>query len=158
MDLIVKLYDLKNSVQSEQISEKYCVRFFRPLTCNRQDVLQFIKQNFSLQWSSESETAFSHFPISIWLAVNTKDEIVGFAAYEATGKAFFGPTGVREDYRKMGIGKVLLFKSLFGLKEMGYQYAIIGGVSEDVFSFYNNCVGAEKIAGSEIGIYKDILK
>ncbi|NMA64669.1 MAG: GNAT family N-acetyltransferase [Clostridiaceae bacterium] len=82
--------------------------------------------------------------------------IVGFACYETTCKAFFGPIGVSDNCRGLKIGKALLISALQGLKEMGYAYAIIGG-PEDAVGFYEKTVNAIIIPGSVPGIYKDII-
>ena len=42
-------------------------------------------------------------------------------------QGFFGPTGVEQTERGNGIGKALLMESLWGLRELGYVYGIIGG-------------------------------
>lgn len=81
---------------------------------------------------------------------------MGFACYESTAKNFFGPTGTLESERGKGIGKVLLIKSLESLRELGYVYAIIGGVGPA--EFYEKAVGAKIIDGSEISIYQHLLK
>ena len=58
--------------------------------------------------------------------------------------------------RNQGIGKVLLIKSLQGLKNLGYTYGIIGGVGPA--AFYEKAVAAKIIEGSEISIYQNMLK
>lgn len=61
-----------------------------------------------------------------------------------------------ETERGKGIGKVLLVKSLESLREMGYAYAIIGGVGPA--EFYEKAVRAKTIEGSEINIYQNLLR
>ena len=82
--------------------------------------------------------------------------VVGFAGYECTRRAFFGPTGVAEAERSRGVGKALLIESLWGLRELGYVYGIIGGAGP--IEFYQQTVGATIIPDSEPGIYADLLK
>jgi predicted N-acetyltransferase YhbS len=77
--------------------------------------------------------------------------IVGFAAYECTRRGFFGPTGVVPDERRRGTGGALLFRCLESMREMGYAYAIIGGVGPQ--RFYEKLCGAFVIPGSEVGVY-----
>ena len=55
-----------------------------------------------------------------------------------------------------GIGKALLLASLWGLREMGYVYGIIGAAGP--VDFYQKTVGAIIIPDSEPGIYVDLLK
>jgi len=82
--------------------------------------------------------------------------VIGFAGHECTRKAFFGPTGVAEDERGRGIGTALLIASLWGLRELGYVYAVIGNAGP--VDFYERAIGAIVIPDSEPGIYVDLLK
>jgi len=118
-------------------------------------VTTFVAENFSPAWADEITVGFSHKPVTIYLAT-IENKIVGFAAYECTRRGFFGPTGVLERARGMGIGKALLISALQGLKEMGYVYAVIGGAGP--VRFYQQAVGAIVIPDSEPGIYTDLLK
>jgi GNAT superfamily N-acetyltransferase len=93
--------------------------------------------------------------VTIYLAT-IEHQIVGFAAYECTRRCFFGPTGVLERSRGLGIGKALLIAGLQGLKDMGYVYAVIGAAGP--VRFYQQAVGAIVIPESEPGIYTDLLK
>ena len=79
------------------------------------------------------------------------DAVVGFAAYEATSRGYFGPTGVLESERGKGIGKELLVRSMIGLRELGYAYAIIGAAGPT--DFYEKTLGAIPIPGSTPGVY-----
>jgi hypothetical protein len=115
----------------------------------------FIEENFSIGWADEVSVGFVHKPVSVYIATIDRN-IVGFAAYECTRKAFFGPTGVSENARGRGIGKALLFASLWGLRELGYVYGIIG--SAGPVEFYEQAVGATVIPDSDPGIYMDLLK
>jgi GNAT superfamily N-acetyltransferase len=78
-----------------------------------------------------------------------------FSCYDTTLRGFFGPTGVAEDARGLGLGKALLMKSLEALRETGYAYAIIGGVGPK--EFYAKACGAIEIPGSDPGVYTDLL-
>ena len=118
-------------------------------------VRDFIETNFSLTWADEISIGFANKPVSVYLATYS-GRVIGFAAYECTRKAFFGPTGVSEGERGRGIGKALLVASLWSLRELGYVYGIIGGVGP--MEFYREAVGAFVIPESEPGIYTDLLK
>ncbi len=118
-------------------------------------VRNFIETNFSVTWADEISIGFANKPVSVYIATRA-GRVIGFAAYECTRKAFFGPTGVAEDERGRGIGKTLLVASLWSLRELGYVYGIIGGVG--LMEFYREAVGAFVIPDSEPGIYKDLLK
>ena len=118
-------------------------------------VREFIKNNFSVAWADEISVGFANKPITVFIA--TRDtRVIGFAGYECTRKAFFGPTGVAENERGRGIGKALLMAALCGLRELGYVYGIIGAAGP--VEFYRDAVGAIVIPNSEPGIYTDLLK
>jgi hypothetical protein len=118
-------------------------------------VRQFIQQNFSANWADETSVGFANKPISVFIAA-IDHNLVGFAAYECTRRGFFGPTGVVESARGLGIGKTLLVSSLLGLRELGYVYAIIGAAGP--VHFYQKAVGAIVIPDSEPGIYTEPLR
>ncbi len=118
-------------------------------------VREFIEKNFSVSWADEISIGFANKPVSVYIATRA-GRVIGFAGYECTRKAFFGPTGVAEKERGRGIGKALLVTSLWGLREVGYVYGIIGGVGP--MEFYREAVGAFVIPDSEPGIYMDLLK
>lgn len=118
-------------------------------------VRDFIKNNFSVAWADEISAGFANKPVSVVIATRA-GRVIGFAGYECTRKAFFGPTGVIESERGCGIGTALLIASLWGLRELGYVYAVIGGAGPT--DFYQRAVGAIVIPDSEPGIYVDLLK
>jgi hypothetical protein len=60
--------------------------------------------------------------------------VVGFVTYESTSRGYFSPTGVLESERGKGIGKELLVRSMAGLREPGYAYAIIGAAGPTDFN------------------------
>ena len=118
-------------------------------------VRQFIENNFSAPWADEISVGFANKPVTVFIAMRNGG-VVGFAGYECTRKAFFGPTGVDGTERGHGVGKVLLIAALWGLRELGYVYGIIGGAGP--VEFYQTAVGATIILDSEPGIYTDLLK
>jgi predicted N-acetyltransferase YhbS len=97
---------------------------------------------------------FARQPLTVFVALR-EGRLAGFAAYECTRRNFFGPTGVVEGERGRGIGRALLVACLWAMREMGYAYAIIGGVGPA--EFYARAVGAMPIDGSSPGIYADPL-
>jgi len=118
-------------------------------------VRQFIEQNFSTAWADEISVGFAARPVTVFIATRA-GQVIGFAGFECTRKTFFGPTGVDERERGHGVGKALLLASLWGLRELGYVYGIIGAAGP--VGFYQDAVGAIVITGSEPGIYTDLLK
>lgn len=149
-DLLVNL--LKLPPISTEADQPFVIRRAQPFELT--PMRTFIATRFSWSWADEASVGFANKPISVYLATQRR-EIVGFAAYECTRRGFFGPTGVVEEMRGRGVGRALLFAGLWGLRELGYVYAIIGGVGP--VSFYQKEVGAIIIPDSEPGIYTDLL-
>jgi GNAT superfamily N-acetyltransferase len=154
-DLLVNLLKLPplELLLHELSAQGINIRLAQPFELTR--LREFIEENFSIAWADESSVGFAHKPVSVYIA--TRDAmVIGFAAYECTRRSFFGPTGVIENERGRGIGKALLIASLWGLRELGYVYGIIGGAGP--VEFYQQTVGAIVIPDSEPGIYSDLLK
>jgi len=118
-------------------------------------VMEFVEEEFSVAWADEISVGFANKPVSVYIAVIEK-QIVGFAAYECTRRSFFGPTGVTQKAQGRGVGTALLLACLWGLREMGYVYGIIGRAGP--VEFYEKTVGAVVIPDSDPGIYSDLLK
>ena len=154
-DMLVRLLDLPSTLEKENQLEKENIIFRRPIAPEKSIVINWVRENFSEYWSNEVDIAFSSNPITCFLA-QRDNEILGFSCYECTGKNFFGPTGTLESERNNGIGKVLLIKSLEGLKTLGYTYGVVGGVGPA--EYYAKAVGAKIIEGSEKSIYQNMLK
>lgn len=154
-DLLVNLLKLPQlePLVAELSAQRVNIRRAQPFELTR--VRDFIEKNFSIAWADEVSVGFAHQPVSVYIA--TRDAgVIGFAGYECTRRSFFGPTGVIENERGRGVGKALLIASLWGLRELGYVYAIIGGAGP--VEFYQEAVGAIVIPDSEPGIYADLLK
>ena len=153
-DLLVNLLKLPplEPVLKETMHAQITIRRAQPFEMSK--VREFVEKNFSLAWADEISAGFANKPVSVYIAVLEK-EIVGFAAYECTRRGFFGPTGVIESVQGRGIGKALLFASLWGLREMGYVYGIIGHAGP--IEFYQKTVGAIEIPDSDPGIYTNLL-
>jgi GNAT superfamily N-acetyltransferase len=150
-DLLVNL--LKLPSLGRLIDEGLNIRRAQPFEIT--PVREFIEKNFSIAWADEISVGFANKPVSVFIA--TRDSrVIGFAGYECTRKAFFGPTGVAENERGRSVGKALLIAALWGLRELGYVYGIIGGAGP--VEFYREAVGAIAIPDSEPGIYSDLLK
>ena len=155
-DMLVRLIELPDISEVERkLIEKDKILFRRAIAPEKILVAEWVMEHFGEYWKSEVEVAFSRQPVACWLA-QRGNQILGFACYESTARNFFGPTGTLESERGRGIGKVLLIKSLQSLREMGYAYAIIGGVGPA--EFYEKAVGAKAIEGSEVSVYQNLLR
>ena len=154
-DMLVRLMELPDISEKEGQLAQEKIIFRKPIPPEKSFVRDWVFDHFGIYWANEVEASFSHLPVHCWIAQKGND-ILGFACYEATARNFFGPTGTLESMRNKGIGNILLVKSLQSLKEMGYAYAIIGGVGPA--DFYKNTVGASIIDGSEISIYENLIR
>ena len=149
-DMLVNLLKLPSLDVSRKKMQDQDIEVRRVNPFEITPVLEFVEQHFSIAWANEISVGFANKPVSIFVAISDQT-VVGFAAYECTRRNFFGPTGVIEEARGRGIGKALLLECLWALGEMGYVYAIIGGVGPA--GFYEQTVGATVIEDSYPGIY-----
>ena len=155
-DLLVKLYEVEEDRILEERLREQGIRVNRVLPPNYDLLLEYISEHFSKGWVSETKAALANHPASCYIAIK-EQKIIGFACYNATAKDYFGPTGVSEEYRGKGIGKLLLLKCLLALKEEGYGYAIIGW-SAEATPFYEKVVGAVEIPDSIPGLYGQLVE
>jgi len=118
-------------------------------------VREFVTANFKQTWADEISGGLVRQPVTVFVALRD-GRLVGFAAYECTRRNFFGPTGVIKEERGRGVGRGLLLAALGGLRELGYAYAVIGGIGPA--EFYERAVGARLIPDSSPGIYADPLR
>jgi predicted GNAT family acetyltransferase len=154
-DMLVNLYQIKDEIPNIKELENSGVVIKRALAPDKHKIIEYVRNTFDDWWASECDVAFSNKPISCFIAVKNKN-VIGFACYDATGKGYFGPTGVTEENRGKGIGNALLLKSLLSMKEEGYGYAIIGW-TDDAIEFYKKAVRATVIENSTPGIYKRMI-
>ena len=154
-NMLVDLLALPDSrpVYEELKSKGIIIR--RALAPDKKLVCDFVRRTFSECAVGEAEASFARKPVSLFIATE-QERLVGFACYEATAPDFFGPTAVEKDHRGMGIGKALLLRSMEAMRdELGYVYAIIGGVGP--IPFYEKSVGARVIPNSDPSIYRDFM-
>jgi ribosomal protein S18 acetylase RimI-like enzyme len=154
IDMLVRLYDLPDTTALYEEVAANGVTLRRARAFEKHTVAEFAKTHFSPKWVSEVEVALTRQPVACFIATREK-QILGFACFDTTQRGFFGPTGVAENARGLGLGKALLMKSLEALREIGFAYAIIGGVGPK--EFYAKACGAIEIPGSDPGTYQDIL-
>jgi predicted GNAT family acetyltransferase len=154
-DMLVRLYGLPDARGYEERAAATGYNIRRADPWDRKRMQEFATGCFGELWAIEADRAFNYSPITAYLATSGPD-IGGFAVYECTRRGFFGPTGVREELRGKGIGAALLFRCLDSMREMGYAYAVIGGVGPA--EFYERVCGAFVIPGSEVGIYGSLFE
>ncbi|MEO8457842.1 MAG: GNAT family N-acetyltransferase [Chloroflexota bacterium] len=149
-DMLAKLYALPDAAPVLDRIAGAGLRVRRADPWDRDGVIAFVRKNFHDVWAMETERSFATTPINCFIGLKG-NEVAGFAVYEGTRRDYFGPTGVREDLRGSGLGAALLLACLNAMREMGYAYAIIGGVGPA--KFYEKTVGATIIPGSDPGIF-----
>lgn len=155
MDYLVNLTPLSPDEALATRMKDAGVTIRRALAPEAKLITDWVAANFGNGWASETAVALSRLPPTCMIA--TRDQrLVGFACHESIARGFFGPTGVDEGARGLGIGHALLLASLLDLKSMGYAYAIIGDVGPS--AFYEKTVGAMPIPNSAPGIYAGMLK
>lgn len=151
-DMLVKLYELKTDSGLFERLEARGIRVVRAMPLDMSQVLAFVEAHFP-EYRDECAFALMH---RTCCAAVLEGQVVGFACYEATRPDYFGPTGVRQDLRGLGIGKALLIRCLEAMRAMGYAYAIIGWVGPK--EFYRRTVGAVEIPDSIPGAYGEALR
>ena len=154
MDLLVRLYDVAADAALDARLRENGVAIRRALAPELETIRAFIAARFSPGWASEMQVAFSRDPNACLIAVRD-GKLLGFACYDAIALGFFGPTGVDEAARGLGIGKALLIRTLLAMRERGYGYAAIGWAGP--VDFYARAVGAIPIPGSDGSVYKGML-
>lgn len=148
-DLLVDLYNVDFS------KKKNTVQIKRALSPNIDKIVNYVGKNFNPSWASEIKAALYKPHPTCYIAVIDK-EIVGFACYDATAKAFFGPTGVSKEHQGKGIGTSLLLHCLEAMLYDGYSYAIIGAVGSAI-GFYQKTCNAVPIENSK-KVYKRLIE
>ena len=155
-DMLVRLYDLPDSSAKYKKLEENGIKIIRPMTPNKTKVVEWVRGQFGDGWADEISAAFTHFPVSCFIAYDVNEKkILGFAGYDCTYRDFFGPTGVDESARGKGIGGALFLRCMEAMRDEGYGYAVIGSVGPA--EFYKKTVGATVIENSDPGIYKELI-
>lgn len=158
-DMLVKLYELPDTAALYKKLADNGIKIMRPMTPNKSVVTEWVREHFGSSrggWADEISAAFTRHPVSCFIAYDINEKkILGFAGYDCTYRDFFGPTGVDETKRGLGIGGALFLRCMEAMRDEGYGYAIIG--SAGPVSFYNKMSGATVIEGSIPGIYKDLI-
>jgi predicted N-acetyltransferase YhbS len=155
LDYLVNLSLLNTDAGLAARMKNNGVTIRRPLAPEAKLVTKWVADEFGDGWSSETAVALTRQPPTCFIATRNQ-RLVGFACHESIARGFFGPTGVEEQSRGLGIGHALLLACLLDLRTMGYGYAIIGDVGPA--AFYEKAVGAMPIPNSAPGVYAGMLK
>ena len=103
-------------------------------------------ETWNQNWTAESCHSLKNNPVTTYVALDSERNFCGFASYDVIMfRGAFGPTGVAEHMRGMGIGKILFFRCLRDMKDRGYLRSEISWVGP--ISFYTHTAGA-RICGT----------
>ena len=155
MDMLVRLYDLPEIEPIMKKMEAEGITIERAFPPNRMHIVNWVKEHSGVYGAGEAECCFKGKSPTMFIA-SRGNEILGYACYNATAPDYFGPTRVLDEEQGKGIGKALLLKCMYALKEEGYGYAIIGYVGP--VEFYEKTLGAVKIENSTPGLYHKMLR
>ena len=106
----------------------------------------FVNEEFSERWLRSIEYGFRTYKENLPIYIAEQEEgIVGFACYDVVRgrKDCFGPMGTAKQNRVKGVGRQLLHRCLYSMKQGGYEYAIIGQAGP--VEFYEQCCNARLI-------------
>ncbi len=154
-DMLIKLYEIETGGSFEAEQKALGITLRKPIGPEKHAIIAWVYDRFGDGWASEVEVALSNQPRTCIVAVKDS-KMIGFACYDATALGFFGPIGVAKSHRQKGTGKALLNACLLDMKNKGYAYAVVGGVTDT--DFYKHTVAALEIPDSEPGIYRSRIK
>jgi len=154
MDMLVKLYDVVADPDLDRRLADGGITIRRALAPELDTIRAWVSSRFSAGWPSEVQVSFARDPNACFIAVRD-GKLLGFACYDAIALGFFGPTGVDEAARGLGIGKALLIRTLLAMRDRGYAYGAIGWAGP--VDFYAKTVGAIPIPDWNGGIYTGML-
>lgn len=140
-NLTVNLLDREWSDEKKTMALKFDdIEVSRATTEDKDELMDFVADEWKL-WQFELEMAYKSNPIAIHIA-KLNGKIKAFSAHSANNKGlpWFGPMGTHPDLRGKGMGKVLLYRCLYDLKNMAYKTAIIPWVGP--IDFYSHHAGA----------------
>ncbi|MEK4670958.1 GNAT family N-acetyltransferase [Niallia sp. FSL R7-0271] len=121
-DMIVSLKDYSiPTISTNNIT------FRRAKQSDAASLKTFVEKEFGNAWIESIEIGFIQEDIPIFIALEGSG-IIGFACFDVVRmkKGLFGPMGTSISTRTQGIGYTLLHYCLNEMKEIGYEYAVIG--------------------------------
>lgn len=151
LDMLVKLYDLDDNWAFLKEQENIGITIRKPIGPEKLLIIDWARERFSDAWASEIDVAISNRPQTCFVAIG-KNDLLGFACYDATALGMFGPIGVDNLCRGKGTGRALLMACLLDMKLHGYGYAIIGQSAAP--KFFADAAGAVDIPDSSPSIWK----
>ncbi|MET0065404.1 MAG: GNAT family N-acetyltransferase [Candidatus Thiodiazotropha sp.] len=153
-DLLIKLHDPQAFNPAPPRLNEAGIILRKPIGPDRSLLLAWAASHFPSLWVDEIQQALSNQPVSCWLAQQAGN-LLGFACYDATALGFFGPLGVIDSARGLGIGSALTRACFHEMHIKGYRYAIVGRTQAE--AFYRRIAPLIAIADSDPGCYADTL-
>ena len=138
-DLIVSFRNYKEKNHSFKNSIR------RAVISDLDRLKKFISNEFGERWLEHIDTYPVNRNLPIFIAEQGMD-IIGFACFDIVRnkKGLFGPMGTTGSKRFNSVGTELLHKCLLEMKDVGYEYAVIGEAGP--IEFYEKACGAKLIA------------
>jgi len=131
----------------EQLRERHDAVTVRPVTAaDVTDVMAFIAQHFDWDWARHARDylheIFSGSPVPMcFLVARRRGEVVGFCQQRLER---FGPFGVQEDFRGLGIGQILLFRCLANMRAQNVHFSYFMWTDENAARLYTRA-GYQKL-------------
>src|SRR5688572_15532026 len=145
-DMLVDLRKLSAPDANADVCCRVGVVLRRATVVDAASMRDLIEREFQESWQPAVELSLAQEPVSAFLALRGP-RVIGFAVYDCGHLGYFGPMGVQEDWRHVGIGGALLRLSLEDMRERNYAYAVIGEVGP--VEFYEKACGGSVITGSD---------
>lgn len=140
-DMLMDLTDYSCPELTYKNIRKVCHADFEKL-------IQFVENEFSGRWTNSIKNGFDKNDPSIFIALDSEGDIIGFAAFNVSEKqGYFGPMGVAIGNRSEGIGYSLLHHCLKDMKMLGYTEIIIGGAGP--IEFYERACSARVVPNGQ---------
>lgn len=114
----------------------------RLVRSDRERLSAYLEERWGANWHAEALLALRKEPATGFIAERA-DRIVGFAAYDAARRGWFGPMGTDPDLRGKGVGSVLLLRCLRDWQEQGLAECEVSWIGP--LAFY------ARVAGARIG-------
>ena len=139
VDLTANDFD---TAQAESKLAKEEIKIRRLKREEEQTFYEWMLGTWSQNWTTEACNSLKNTLVTTFIALDVDNNICGFATYDVTMfRGGFGPTGVEESLRGLGIGKVLFLRCLQDMKVRGYPRCEIGWVGP--IAFYAHTAGAK---------------
>ncbi|MEH7459109.1 GNAT family N-acetyltransferase [Bacillus sp. JJ1127] len=136
--------NLKNCEIATTMNHSIC-NVSRATQSDVEELLQFVIYEFGERWIEAVNKGFREYKEPPIYIAKQNEKIIGFACYDVVRekKGLFGPMGTAKNNRVKGVGRELLYRCLSDMKQIGYEYAIIGQAGP--IEFYERSCHAQLI-------------